>query len=435
MAAALTSLGEELERSVNRRLDACFGQLALLSAAASSDAPRDIADDVRALRAAMVMEAEATAAAQRQCLELEEQLQQLRVEQSVLEDERRLLKQRVATDFASATPGHVAESRQAAVAAAPSIKAVEPAAAGAVSGVLTAADGLEYMVYLPKTWSGAQPTSESPRQYPLLLFLHGRGGVKNPQNIRSQSITKMLLEDDPRLMAHSWYPDDAMGANNVGVTANPEGFPFIVLIPVASQPSWQPQFSSLLSLVALAQSQLYADPKRTYLTGQSMGGNGAWHLAASAPAGVFAAVVPVCGYLEMPPPPKKKKQSNRKKPHENLNGNGPQLHQQTQQQPLIPAPDEQVVDALLQKSIPIWAFHAADDVVVPVGHTDVTIEAVRQQQRAESQSRYTRYETAPPMVLSSGKEMAGHAAWELAYSTMELCASSHCNSTSSRGHS
>ena len=275
-----------------------------------------------------------------------------------------------------------------------------PPAAGAVSGLLTAKDGLKYMLYLPKGWS-AVPTAatESPKLHPLLLFLHGRGGVKNPENVRGQSITKMLCENHPNLMA-----------------TEAEGFPFIVRIPVASQPNWQPQFPSLLSLVATAQSDLHADPARTYLTGQSMGGNGAWHLAASAAAGVFAAVVPVCGYLEMAPPPPKTKRKN------SQSGAG---DTQSQQQPAIPAPDRHVVNALLHKSIPIWAFHSADDVVVPVGHTDVAIETLRQQQYDGRCLRYTRYETAPPMVLSGGKEMAGHAAWELAYSTTELCESHH----------
>jgi poly(3-hydroxybutyrate) depolymerase len=273
-----------------------------------------------------------------------------------------------------------------------------PPAAGALSGLLTAKDGLKYMVYLPKSWSAVpMAESESPKLHPLLLFLHGRGGVKNSENVRGQSITKMLRENDPNLMA-----------------TDADGFPFIVLIPVASQPGWQPQFPSLLSLVATAQSDLHADPARTYLTGQSMGGNGAWHLAASAAAGVFTAVVPVCGYLEMGAPPPKTKRKNSQS-----------SDTQPQQQPAVPAPDRYVVNALLHKSIPIWAFHSADDAVVPVGHTDVAIEALRQQQYDARFLRYTRYETAPPMVLSGGKEMAGHAAWELAYSTTELCASHH----------
>jgi predicted peptidase len=300
------------------------------------------------------------------------------------------------TRHAPASSGGGGEIDEAAAAA-----AAAPPTAGAVSGVLTAKDGLKYMVYLPKTWSAAP---KSPRLHPLLLFLHGRGGVQNPENVRGQSITKMLLEGHPSLMA-----------------ADAEGFPFIVLIPVASQPGWQAQFPGLLSLVASAQSDLYADPARTYLTGQSMGGNGAWHLAASAAAGVFTALVPVCGYMEMAPPPKKKKKTKKQQQSQSGAGDGPS--EDSQQPPAIPAPDQQVVNALLQKSIPIWAFHSADDAVVPVGHTDAAIETLRQQQYEEKLLRYTRYETAPPMVLSGGNEMAGHAAWELAYATTELCTS------------
>ena len=40
------------------------------------------------------------------------------------------------------------------------------------------------------------------------------------------------------------------------------------------------------------------DPKRTYLTGLSMGGFGSWGLAAKHPD-KFAAVVPVCGFGDL----------------------------------------------------------------------------------------------------------------------------------------
>src|SRR5215469_1209454 len=41
------------------------------------------------------------------------------------------------------------------------------------------------------------------------------------------------------------------------------------------------------------------DPKRTYLTGVSMGGYGSWYLASTHP-GKFAAVVPICGGIVPP---------------------------------------------------------------------------------------------------------------------------------------
>ena len=401
------------------RLDHAIQQAVLLSAQVSGDISDEIAADVRALQKTMEAEAEATAAAQAECLQLEAEVARLAAERAALLDQQLLLKRRVEGKFAATAQGtggraeeqHGATAREgsgdeAAAAAA----AAEPLKAGTLSGLRTAADGLQYMVYLPAAWDVAPPAG-SPR-HPVLLFLHGRGGVKNVENVRGQSITRMLLDGHPCLMGHRWGGADTTDDNTTG-------FPFIVLIPVAGQPSWQPQFPSLHSLVAMAQSDLHGDPGRTYLTGQSMGGNGAWHLAASAATGVFAAVVPVCGYLEMPPAPKRK--SSKK---------GQQQPPQPQPQPAIPEPDQAVVRALLRKSIPIWAFHSADDTVVPVGHTDGAMKALRQQAAgaAEGQKdrlRYTRYDSAPPMVLSSGKEMAGHAAWEPAYATPELCKPFH----------
>ena len=55
------------------------------------------------------------------------------------------------------------------------------------------------------------------------------------------------------------------------------------------------RFDSILALLDKLVPELGADPKRITLAGQSMGGNGAWMLAAKAPER-FAAVVPVCGF-------------------------------------------------------------------------------------------------------------------------------------------
>ena len=44
-------------------------------------------------------------------------------------------------------------------------------------------------------------------------------------------------------------------------------------------------------------TDLRGDPTRVYLTGQSMGGHGAWMFAAQQPR-FFAAVAVVCGYAQ-----------------------------------------------------------------------------------------------------------------------------------------
>lgn len=169
-----------------------------------------------------------------------------------------------------------------------------------MSEVVIAEDGTNYMLYLPSNWSR---DSEEPA-LPVLLFLHGAGGVQSEQNVRGISLGKMLSDED-------FMRTDTM----------PSGFPFITIIPVAAQRGWQPQFQSIIGLVEMAHRELGGDPAHTYLAGQSMGGNGAWHLAA-AYSSLFAAVVPVCGYIERD----------------------------------VEEPPKDVVDALA--TTPVWAFHS-----------------------------------------------------------------------------
>jgi poly(3-hydroxybutyrate) depolymerase len=53
-----------------------------------------------------------------------------------------------------------------------------------------------------------------------------------------------------------------------------------------------------LEVLDLAQNQLRTDPRRTYLTGHSMGGHGTWHLGATYPDR-FAAIGPSSGWISM----------------------------------------------------------------------------------------------------------------------------------------
>ena len=240
-----------------------------------------------------------------------------------------------------------------------------PPTPGALSELLTAPDGSTYLLFLPRAWEAGQR-----QRHPTLLFLHGRGGVKNEANVRGQSLTRRLAEP-------------AFGRS----------CPFIVLTPICPKASgWVPQLGSLLELLALSRERLGADPARTYLTGQSMGGHGCWHLAAAHP-GLFAAVAPVCGYTVEPsreelPPAEAARAA---------------------------APPPALLAAL--RSTPVWAFHSADDTVVPVVHTDAVVSALRAAGNADV--RLTRYKTAPP-CKTKARDLPGHGSYELAYATVEL---------------
>lgn len=119
-----------------------------------------------------------------------------------------------------------------------------------------------------------------------------------------------------------------------------------------------PELMEMLDAV-IAETQ--ADPKRVYLTGQSMGGIGTWGLLAAYPDR-FAAAVPVCGIWQPEDAPKMAK-------------------------------------------VPIWAFHGALDETVPVDGSRRMIEALR---KAGGSPKYTELEDV------------GHGSWGPAYATADL---------------
>jgi predicted peptidase len=100
----------------------------------------------------------------------------------------------------------------------------------------------------------------------------------------------------------------------------------------------------ILAAIESLQSEFSLDPSRFYLVGVSMGGNGAWEVAARFPA-KFAAVVPICGAGD-------------------------------------PASASQLT------RLPIWCFHGTADPLIPVEHARKMIAAVR---KAGGNPRYTEY--------------------------------------------
>ncbi len=229
-----------------------------------------------------------------------------------------------------------------------------------VSEVQTAEDGTQFMVFRPSSWS--EEAVAAGKKWPVLLFLHGAGGVKNPDNVRGQSLTRMLL-------------------NPEYVQAN--AVEHIVLMPVAPARDWNKHFERVMALVSMSIAELGGDQSRVALAGQSMGGNGAWMLAAQHPQ-TFCAVVVVCGYID---------------------------RDDTQS---VPA---SLVAALKPK--PVWVFHAADDTVVAVEHSDAAVAALKA--AGASDIRYTRYEPglAPP-CKTPAKDLPGHASYELAFADAAL---------------
>ncbi|MCI0499496.1 MAG: prolyl oligopeptidase family serine peptidase [Planctomycetales bacterium] len=109
--------------------------------------------------------------------------------------------------------------------------------------------------------------------------------------------------------------------------------PFIVISPQCPADKWWPYMGEpVMALIDETVERYPVDTRRIYLTGLSMGGYGAWAIAGMYPER-FAAVVPICG------------------------GGQPYL-------------------AKNLKDIPVWAFHGAQDPVVPVQRSQEMVDAV-----------------------------------------------------------
>lgn len=193
---------------------------------------------------------------------------------------------------------------------------------------ITVTAKLEYLLSLPADYG------KSRKSWPLVLFLHGSGESGSDLN-------KVKVHGPPKLV-------DANGP-----------FPFILVSPQSPGRGWNPEvLDALLDSVI---KKYRVDKDRVYLTGLSMGGYGAWALAAAYP-GKFAALAPICG------------------------GGNP-------------------ADAGKLARLPIWVFHGARDSTVPPRRSEEMVEAL---QAAGGNPKFTLYPEA------------GHDSWTATYDNPEF---------------
>ena len=161
-----------------------------------------------------------------------------------------------------------------------------------------------YQLYVPANLRG----KEKP---PVIVFLHGIGQRGEGGFVRAEggagAVARQYLEQVPA----------------------------IILLPQCRRNQfWHDPEMERMVMTAIDQTvaEFSADTKRLYLTGVSMGGYGAWHIA-SQQAGRFAALVSICGGSSM------------------TKGNR--------------------FDALAKKvgETPAWLFHGADDKIVQVSES------------------------------------------------------------------
>lgn len=180
-----------------------------------------------------------------------------------------------------------------------------------------------YQVYVPQKLAGQ-------KNLPVLLLLHGIG----------------------QRGAGGFIP--ASGARGALVQSYLERVPGIVLLPQCRENRfWSDPEMVRMTMDSLDQTlvEFNADTKRVYLIGVSMGGYGAWGMAAEH-AGRFAAVVPICGGS-----------------------------------PLRGADRFSSIARRIGRT-PVWVFHGADDRVVPVSESRGMVEALK---AAGGNVRYSEY--------------------------------------------
>ena len=218
--------------------------------------------------------------------------------------------------------------------------------------VTVAGQSYHYQVYVPANYA-AQPS------WPAILFLHGAG----------ERGSDGLLQTSVGLAP--------------AIRQNPSRYPAIVVFPQSPRDSLWVGTPADMAVAALQQTmrEFHVDPKRVYLTGLSMGGNGTWYIAYRHPE-LFAAVVPICGWIR----------------------DFPQFRGS---QPVVPGDSAQIMPLLVQKlgKTPIWIFHGEVDQVVNVNGSREPAAALK---AAGADVRYT--------------ELLGlnHNSWDAAYGSDEF---------------
>lgn len=121
---------------------------------------------------------------------------------------------------------------------------------------------IKYLIRYPNNYKEGD-------KYPVIMFFHGAGSRGNDINV---------LRNNPYFQITDKYED----------------FPFITVAPLCSANTWFDMFTDLENLVINEACAEFADRRKIYAMGASMGGYAVWQMAMSLPD-VFAAVVPICG--------------------------------------------------------------------------------------------------------------------------------------------
>lgn len=179
-----------------------------------------------------------------------------------------------------------------------------------------------YQVHMPGKLAGKE-------KLPVILFLHGIG----------QRGTGGFIKGAAAILIRQYL----------------ERLPAIVVLPQCEKGRyWTDTEMEAMVMASLNQTvaEFKADHGRLYMIGVSMGGYGAWHIAAGH-SGTFAAFVSICGGS-----------------------------------PLRTGDRFQAIARRVRET-PVWVFHGADDRVVPVSESRQMVAALKDE---KGKVRYSEYE-------------------------------------------
>lgn len=179
-----------------------------------------------------------------------------------------------------------------------------------------------YQVYVPEDWR-----RNDHKLWPIVLFLHGRGERGSEGMWQTQIGLPEAIRD------------------------HPERWPFIVVMPQCPLGHfWTDRDMLAMAMSVLDQetAEFHGDPARTYLTGLSLGGYGAWELVRQNP-GRWAAIAIAAGGIFWSYEPDRWLQAS-----------------------TLPAQYAQAAGRT-----PIWLFHGADDNIVAPRQDELLYAALK----------------------------------------------------------
>ncbi len=163
-------------------------------------------------------------------------------------------------------------------------------------------ENLRYIIRFPHDYKAGDTR-------PVILFMHGAG---------SRGTDLGLIKTNPYFSHIEKHKD----------------FPFITVAPQCSKDTWFDMLETVNAFAKHIIAQDFADSRRFYLMGASMGGYAVWQMAMAEPS-LYAAIVPICGG--------------------GMYWNSGRL-----------------------KNLPIWAFHGDCDTTVQLRESEMMVEAVNQ---------------------------------------------------------